>query len=77
MIHDLIGKLRNSITPPNYIRVFTLYSLGDVKKLVQQISDVDIDYLASFPDVEYREEDQNTGTCDFCTSHPEIIKVEE
>lgn len=77
VIHDLIGKLRDSTSPPNYIRVFTLYSLGDVKKLVQGIPDVYVDYLASFPDVEYREEDKNTGTCEVCINHPEIIKIEE
>jgi len=78
VLHDVIGKLKVLPNPPKYIRVFTLYSLGDIKPLVENLSDVDIDYLVSFPDVKYNKEDinTNTNTCEVCNEHPEII-IEE
>lgn len=77
VIYDVIAKLKSSDKPPKNIRAFTIYSLGDVKKLIEGLADVEIDYLVSFPDVDYREEDKVTRRCSICKDHPEIIRVEE
>jgi orotate phosphoribosyltransferase len=77
VLHDVISQLKTLSNPPKQIRVFTLYSLGDVKTLGKDFSDIDVDYLVSFTDVEYKKEDKNSGACELCRERPEIIKIEE
>jgi orotate phosphoribosyltransferase len=76
ILHELVGRLRNIPSPPGRIRIFTLYSLGDVKPLLANIKGIDIDFLAAFPDVDYDEEDNVTHKCRVCQKHPGITRVE-
>lgn len=78
VLHNVVSQLKKIKT--EYIRVFCIYSLGNVKKEIAKISqgeDVDIDYLVAFPDVNYEKESSRTKQCKICKENPHILVYEE
>ncbi len=77
VIDETIKQLNKLPNPPDNIRLFTIYRLGDVAHYIDIPSNVEIDYLSWFPDVEYLKEDPATGTCEFCENNSKTIRVED
>lgn len=76
VLNNLVNKLKTLSCPPKTINVFTIFSLGNVKELIDNLTGVEIDYLVSFPDVQYLKEDTSNGTCEVCKDRSDILKIE-
>jgi len=78
VLQNVVSQLKKS--GATYIRVFCIYSLGDVKEeiaRVAQAENVEIDYLVAFPDVKYEKESPGTKKCKICQENPQIVVYEE
>jgi orotate phosphoribosyltransferase len=60
----ILAKLEKT-SPPDYLRLFCIYALGDLSDAAKEIKEIDVDYVASFPDVKYYRGDPD-GFCELC-----------
>ena len=76
IIEKISHQFANYAEPPEYLKVFCLYALGDLSDASEELSRVKIDYLVAFPDVTYMKEDPHTRTCEICKQKPYIAHDE-
>lgn len=76
VVEKVVKKFAGLNKPPERIRAFCLYALGDLRETSKKLSELKIDYLAAFPDVIYAKEDSHSRTCEICNQRPHIIQDE-
>lgn len=75
VLANILEKLA-ATSPPKYLRLFTIYVLGDMKDVIKRIDDIDADYVSSFPDVKYYKQGRD-GMCELCRKKTNLIAVPE
>ncbi len=59
VLHKIISLIKSCENPPNLIHTFCIYSLGEKNIPIESIDDNTVEYLISFPDVQYWKADTN------------------
>lgn len=71
-VYKQVGEGANS---GGIARCFCLYSVGDMKKALEGIADPQVEYLVSYPDVDYTKEGDD-GFCEVCRGVPASLRRE-